>query len=279
MGTRASSSESTDPRARIGCGQRGATYLMYHEIAVAGRSLSRDFSGHVAYAVPEIELRSQLHYLREHSWRGISVTEALSTNASNTHLNVAITFDDGSDTDLLAAAPLLKEMDFKATFYVIVGWLGRNGYLSQTQLRELHAQGFEIGCHSMNHRYLTGLSEGELRVEMAEAKARLEQILGVRVDHLSCPGGFWDIRVAREARLSGYCSVATSRTGVNAEHTHAYCLARISMMRGTTLADFDRICRGKGLFARRAKEAILSVPKSLLGAESYVRLHSVLHRD
>ena len=186
MATVDSSGESTASPARIGGRQPGITYLMYHEIDVAGRSLSRDFSGHVAYAVPETELRSQLQYLREHSWRGISVSEALSTDASNAQMDVVITFDDGSETDLLAAAPLLEEMNFKATFYVIVGWLGRSGYLSESQLRALHAQGFEIACHSMNHSYLTALSDIELYTETAEAKARLEQILGVRVDHLSC---------------------------------------------------------------------------------------------
>lgn len=138
MATLDSSGENAALPARIG-GPRGITYLMYHEIDVAGRSLSRDFSGHVAYAVPEAEFRSQLQYLREHSWRGISVSEALSTNASNAQMDVVITFDDGSETDLLAAAPLLEEINFKATFYVIVGWLGRSGYLSESQVRALHA--------------------------------------------------------------------------------------------------------------------------------------------
>jgi peptidoglycan/xylan/chitin deacetylase (PgdA/CDA1 family) len=266
---------SSKPLERIVDQQSSITYLMYHEIAVPGRALSRDFSGHVAYAVPETEIRSQLHHLREHGWQGISVTEALSRR--NTHRNVVLTFDDGSETDFLAAAPLLKEMNFKATFYVVVGWLGRTGYLSRNQLRELLAQGFEVGCHSMNHRYLSDLSDDGLCVEIAEAKTRLEQILGIRLDHFSCPGGFWDRRVARLAEQSGYRSVVTSRTGINTGKTDPYRLARISVMKGTSLTCFDRICRGQGLFARRAKEAILSVPKSLLGADSYVRFHSVLH--
>ena len=263
---------------RTGKQERGTAYLMYHEIAVVGRGLSRDFSGHLAYAVPETELRSQLRYLRKHGWRGTSVTQALSADARG-NLDVVLTFDDGSETDLLIAAPLLKESNFRATFYVVVGWLGRNGYLTRSQLKELHAQDFEIGCHSMTHRYLTGLSDIDLHSEIAESKTQLEQILGVQIDHLSCPGGFWDSRVARAAKRSGYRSVVTSRTGMNARSTDPYCLARISMMRGTAIADLSRICHGKGLFARRVKEGILSFPKSILGADGYVRLHSVLHRS
>jgi peptidoglycan/xylan/chitin deacetylase (PgdA/CDA1 family) len=252
-------------------------YLMYHELHIPGRKLCEEFSGHLRYAVPQCEFRRQLSYLKEHNWRGISVGKCLS-DSNPAAPAVAITFDDGSETDLIGAAPLLKESGFNATFYVIVGWLERPGYLSETQVRELSKSGFEIGCHSMSHCYLTGLSDSELNIQISEAKARLEQIIGMQVDHLSCPGGFWNRRVACAAKLAGYKSTATSRTGVNTRRTDPYCLARVAMTRGITLSNFDRICRGKGLLSRRAKEVILSVPKSLLGADSYVKVHSALHR-
>jgi peptidoglycan/xylan/chitin deacetylase (PgdA/CDA1 family) len=255
----------------------GKVYLMYHELQVPGRALCQDFRGHLRYAVHERELLSQLRYLKDNRWRGTSVSEALS-DPNPASPTVGITFDDGSETDLISAAPLLHRAGFSATFYIIVGWLGRPGYLSSAQLRELADAGFEIGCHSMNHRYLTTLSDSELNVEIKEAKVRLEQILGIQVDHFSCPGGFWNTRVSRVARLSGYRSVVTSRTGVNTVLRDEYCLARVTMTRGIPLPDFDRVCRGKGLLARRIKEAFLSVPKSLMGADSYVKFHSALHR-
>src|ERR1700730_5712458 len=155
----------------------GKVYLMYHELQVPGRELCQDFRGHLQYAVRQGELSIQLRYLKDNHWQGTSVSEALS-GPNRTTPTVGITFDDGSETDLISAAPLLNEVGFNATFYIIVGWLGRPGYLSLAQLRELADSGFEIGCHSMNHRYLTNLSESELNVEITEAKARLEQILG-----------------------------------------------------------------------------------------------------
>lgn len=250
---------------------------MYHELQIPGRKLCHDFSGHTRYAVRQCEFRGQLLFLKDSKWNGISVSESLSDSKATSQA-VTITFDDGSETDLTAAVPLLKEAGFNATFYIIVGWLGKPGYLSTAQLRELATSGFEIGCHSMNHRYLTGLNDRELNIEITEAKARLEQILGIQVDHLSCPGGFWNRRIAYAAKQSGYRSLATSRTGVNTGQTDPYCLTRLTMMRGIALPSFDRICRGRGLFVRRAKEAILSVPKTLLGSDSYVRVHSALHR-
>jgi peptidoglycan/xylan/chitin deacetylase (PgdA/CDA1 family) len=37
-------------------------------------------------------------------------------------------------------------------------------------VREFDAQGFEIGCHSMTHPYLSDLSEPELKREIVDAK-------------------------------------------------------------------------------------------------------------
>lgn len=251
---------------------------MYHELAVPGRELCRDFKGHAPYAVREHEFSLQLGFLRERGWRGVCVTEALAQNG-NGKPRVAITFDDGSETDLTSAAPLLESAGFGATFYAIAGWLGRSGYLSVNQLRELHGRGFEIGCHSMNHHYLSALNESELRVEIAGAKARLEDALGGPVDHFSCPGGFWSPQVARFAKLSGFRSVATSRIGRNSRNSDPYRLSRIAIMSGMTLDDFSSLCRGRGLRLRQARERAAAIPKALLGANLYIRLHSALHRN
>ena len=57
--------------------------------------------------------------------------------------------------NLIAAAPVLREFGFNATFYLTAGSLGTPGYLSASQARDLDAQGFQIGCHSMTHPYLS----------------------------------------------------------------------------------------------------------------------------
>jgi len=248
---------------------------MYHELAIQGRPLCRDFRGHVPYAVPERELVDQLLQLADHGWRGVSLGESVRAGhlAQNT---VAITFDDGCNTNLIAAA-LLKQAGFSATFYIISGLLGRNGYLSAGEVRELFDAGFEIGSHSMDHRYLPTLCENDLRKELLQSKDQIEQIIGSGLEHLSCPGGFWSRTVAELAKQFGYSSVATSASSVNTARTDPYRLGRVPMKSGVRAAQFGAICRGNGLFVRRAKDAILSVPKALLGPTLYVKCHSALH--
>ena len=52
-------------------------------------------------------------------------------SAIPTNRSVCITFDDGCETDLIAAAPVLRESGFSATFYLTAGFLGTPGYLDR----------------------------------------------------------------------------------------------------------------------------------------------------
>ena len=189
---------------------------------------------------------------------------------------VVLTFDDGCETDLLAAAPMLREAGYNATFYVTAGHVGRRGYLSTAQVRELAAQRFDIGCHSMTHSLLTDLTEERLRAEIVEAKQRLEDLTGVRVANFSCPGGRWNSRVADVAREAGYDSVATSRIGANSAATDRFRLSRVAVMRGTSLTEFARYCRGEGLWKRRAQDGALAFAKKALGNAAYQKFRSNL---
>src|SRR6202020_461717 len=163
--------------------QPSIVFLMYHELEIPGRPLCRPDPGYVRYAGSEAEFRQQIQHLKAGGYQGASVGRSLEFAAGK---RVAISFDDGSETDLLAAAPILREAGFNATFYITAGWLGRPGYLSAAQLRELIHQDFEIGCYSMTHAYLTDLDDSALYRETYDAKSRLEEVIGTPVHHFSC---------------------------------------------------------------------------------------------
>ena len=102
----------------------GTVFLMYHELELAGRPLCQSEPGYVRYILAEESFRSQMMWLAQGQWRGLSVSEALEYPSAK---SVAITFDDGSETDLISAAPILKENGFHATFYVTAGLVGKPG--------------------------------------------------------------------------------------------------------------------------------------------------------
>jgi peptidoglycan/xylan/chitin deacetylase (PgdA/CDA1 family) len=253
----------------------GVIYLMFHELEIPGRALCSAESGYVRYVVLESAFRSQIAWLKDSGWAGVSVSQALAAPGKEER-SVAITFDDGCESDLIVAAPLLKQAGFQATFYVTVGFLGQRGYLSPAQLRELSSMGFEIGCHSMTHPYLSDLDSQGLHREIAEARQQLEQILGAPVKHYACPGGRYDRRAREVALQAGYASVATSRPHANAASVDRFALGRVVVMRNTSLPAFAQLCRGQGLWKKRLGVAAYQSAKRVLGNKRYDQIRARL---
>src|SRR5262245_32343627 len=117
-------------------------FLMYHR--VGGPAPGHD----PRYVVREEAFRAQMEGLRAGGYAVTSVGAFLA-EPENTMPRVVLTFDDGSDTDWTFVAPLLAEYQFGATFYVVPGYFGRAGFLSETSLVDLARRRFEIGSHSM----------------------------------------------------------------------------------------------------------------------------------
>src|SRR5262249_37544442 len=134
-------------------------FLMYHELERPGRALCQSEPGYVRYILSEADFREHVKSAARCGWKGGGVGQALQGVPG---AGVVITFDDGCETDLLMAAPLLREHAMNATFYVTTGFVGKAGYLSVQQLRELHGLGFEIGCHSKTHPYLSDVDAERL---------------------------------------------------------------------------------------------------------------------
>lgn len=252
----------------------GIAFLMYHELRVPGREVCDDSAGYCRYVVSEESFKSQLAMIESSGWRGRNVSEALQMMGKESGGGVCLTFDDGCATDLSIAAPLLLEKRFNATFYITVDHLGRRGYLTKAALRELSELGFEIGSHSLNHRYLADLELGDLKVELRESKKQLEDITGVPCEHFSCPGGRVNGLVEQIARESGYQSVATSRIGLNSRITDRFRLARIAVKQATSTTTLARLCRGEGLLLGRAQDVALSAAKRILGNSIYERVRA-----
>ena len=255
---------------------KSCVFLMYHELELPGRPLCQSVAGYVRYILPVEIFRKQMAWIKESGWRGLNVGAALRYPAGP---SVCITFDDGSETDLIAAAPVLREFGCNATFYLTAGFLGKPGYLNPGQVRELDAQGFEIGCHSMTHAYLSDLPEPELKREVVDAKLEIEQIVGHRIEHFSCPGGRYDRRTLEMARRAGFATVATSQFHANSPGVSPYELGRVAMLRGLSMEEFGATCQGRGLWKKRLAHEVRRGAQRVLGNRAYDRLRAVLLGD
>lgn len=255
----------------------GLLYLMYHELQPPELDISRRDARYRHYIVRAADFRDQLAWLKSSGFAALTVSEALSRrNAAGNA--VVITFDDGAASDLTVAVPLLKEFGFSATFYLTSGLLGKKGFLDGDQAQELARRGFEIGCHSRSHRDLNHLDQSALEQEIIGAKEELEAIIGIPVEHYSCPGGRWSPLAAEVAKRAGFKSMATSQIGRNSRTTDRYRLARIPIMRGDNRDRFKSLCVGSGLFLRQSRAHVVRGLRMILGDSVYEKWRASLLR-
>lgn len=121
---------------------------------------------------------------------------------------VTTSWDDGNRADL-RIAELLAERGVSATFYIPIHYEERT--LENRDLRDLAAQGFEIGGHGFSHKLLWGLSPKELAEEIAPCKPMLEDIIGKPVPMFCYPCGRFDANVVHALEAAGYRGARTTR--------------------------------------------------------------------
>jgi len=188
---------------------------------------------------------------------------------------VALTFDDGCDSDARVAAPLLVALGLPAAFFVNPARAGGEGRASWDELRRLAAQGFTIGSHGLDHTLLDALPPGELERQVAGSKRELEERLGRPVDAFALPGGTGGERARAVARTAGYRLVLGSRPGTFRGDADAV-VPRIALRVGHGLAGFRSAVERRPLFVLRqqAHYAATLAGRRLLGTPGYARLRA-----
>lgn len=118
-------------------------------------------------------------------------------------LLVLTSWDDGHPSDL-RLADLLARHGLAGTFFVPGENREGRPVLQRSDLCKLD-QGFEIGSHTLSHRYLTKGMPRELMVsEIVEGKRVIEDQLGHAVAGFCYPGGRFDVAVVRAVKAAKF---------------------------------------------------------------------------
>ena len=104
-----------------------------------------------------------------------------------------ISVDDGGASDVRIAA-LARKYNVQCVFYWPVEWHSlayEKGYepLSFLQALEI-ARDFEIGSHTVTHRYLTQIRESEAKNEIEESKVILQNMFKQPIKKFAPPRGY-----------------------------------------------------------------------------------------
>ncbi len=127
-----------------------------------------------------------------------------SQNANYENTIVSLTFDEG-DADNYAIRPVLAANNLHATWYIPSGLTGTEGYMTVDQLRDLYADGNEIGGHSLNHTDLIEVRGADLRREVCQDRLNL-LALGFKPVSFAYSYGHYDQEALQTVRDCGYNS-------------------------------------------------------------------------
>jgi peptidoglycan/xylan/chitin deacetylase (PgdA/CDA1 family) len=188
-----------------------APILLYHHVSNA-------YAGN-RYYVTLANFRDQLQALRDWGYTSITVSTLVDVLIHGGNLPprpVVITFDDGNLDIYQNAFPIMHQMGFMGTFYIVANRLHSSSFVDVNQLKEMINDGWEIGSHSMSHVDLT-LDHSVVRYEVLQSRLALEDALGISINTFAYPYGKIDEYVANKTSEYGY--QAGIGLGLSWEHT------------------------------------------------------------
>lgn len=141
---------------------------------------------------------------------------------------IILSFDDGYRDFYTDVFPILKKYQVKAIVYVVPNFLNKPNNMDDWQLLEIAKSGLvEIGAHTMNHMYLSGLPRDRIEYEVRQSKKYLEKLLGIRVVSFAYPYGAFDNIAIDVVKKAGFKSAVTTVAGEWALDINRFFLYRI----------------------------------------------------
>ncbi len=195
--------------------------LMYHHITPG--------PGTKALEVSAKNFQLQMQYLQSHGYDviGPDGLAALNHERKSAAKQVVLTFDDGFQDNYTQALPILEQYSFKATFFIVNDWVGKPGFMTWDQIRDLPRRGHTIGAHTLSHPLLTEIPLAQAKHEIYNSKYLLEKALGIPVHHFCYPAGRFNSPVETMVQEAGYRVAFTTAPGRAYDNRDFFALKRI----------------------------------------------------
>lgn len=221
--------------------------LMYHQI---GLPPPRGAYLRGATVHPR-RFANQMLLLKRLGYQGLSLRAGLPyIRGEKQGKVVIITFDDGYQNVFRYARPILNDLGFTATNFIVTELMGginrwmlakgslKSPLMTAAEIRRWHAEGHEIGSHTLSHVYLSQEPPQEQRRQLYQSKEQLEALLGHPVISFCYPFGDLDAPAIEAVKAAGYqCAVGTHK-GLARADDNLYALPRVSIIRSNHLLRF-----------------------------------------
>ncbi len=258
-----------------------AVVLMYHRLGEA-RLPDREPQEEM-YAVAPGTFEAHLELLARSRCSVVSPAEivaGLLEGAALPPRPTLLTFDDGNATDHSHVLPALLRRRLRAVFFITPTRIGKPGFMSWGEVRELVRAGMTVGAHGLEHSALSALAEPELARQLTETRRILEANLGEPTEAMSLPGGAGGRREVEAAQAAGFRIIMGSVPRRASVATRGVAVPRFAVRRRDSLERLRSLVEQRPgvLVGARLRHDALSLLKGLAGPAPYQRARTVWAR-
>lgn len=222
---------------------------MYHMVSDVEGKIEKNF------AVTPKQFKAQMEFIANSGYSPISLDDLLffqkSAEITPPENSIIVTFDDGYLDNYENAFEILHSLGIPATIFIVTDHVGKTNIwdvkagatsrplMDWSKILELNRCGIDIGAHTLNHPFLTRISESAAKIEIQKSKDILEEKLGRQIVHFAYPYGDMNHKVRSTVADSGFESACSVIPGFNTMGTDAYELKRLEIHRTDQLPQFS----------------------------------------
>jgi peptidoglycan/xylan/chitin deacetylase (PgdA/CDA1 family) len=216
-------------------GTASVPILVYHVI----NAQPAGSSALPALYVPTSDFSNQMQALKTNGWHAVTLDQVQANWTRGTSLGpgkpIVITFDNGYASHYTNALPVLKGLGWAGVENLqLTGLPPSEGGLSDTQIRDLIAAGWELGTQGLDHTNLTTLDATRLANELTTARQTLQSRYGAHVNWFSYPSGDYNPTVTAAVQAAGYVGATTVNQGWASPKQDRFRLPRLVVTAGTS---------------------------------------------
>ena len=146
-------------------------------------------------------------------------------NKKNYNKEFILTFDDGYENIFTNAFPILIELGFKATCFIITNKIGHYNewdinkdyfkkmkLMNRDQINEWLQKGFDVGSHTMDHLDLIKLNYENKNQQIINSKKFFKDVFNIEIDSFAYPFGSYDNETLKIIKQNYNYAVTTKRS-------------------------------------------------------------------
>ena len=205
--------------------------LTYHQVRPITEKDDENFRRFITS--PE-EFERQMQYLHDHGYFVASLNDIVSHLASSSPLKgkyVAITFDDGYQSQYQYALPILKKYNDTATFFVYTNAISNlKASMTWDEVVDLDREGMTLGAHTRSHALLTKIIDTKLlHDEIQGSKDDIESHLHKPISLFAYPYGRYNDVIISEVMRDGFSGAVGVTMGRLQTYDQRFALKRYNI--------------------------------------------------